>query len=455
MTFGPRGVFDPTVSANLSYDHVVSPLNTTKVAGAAEVIVPSIVLQTRYQQELPFGTSYALSFNLQRQASTQSGLLYNPALSSFFAFQVYQPLLNGFGVALNRRFITVAETNRKIVTEAFRTTLNNTLSNAANAYWDLIALRENVEVADQSVVTAQRLFNEWRQRAELDVATPLDVLSAESQLAISRVALVNARTRLQQQEALIKTLMSKVDDPALDAAALEPTDTLPDAVDAATPSLAASIVSALTNRSSLHQAQLGLQNQRIAEEFTRKNLLPTLSVYAAYDAFALNPGVAPAIRQLWRAAFPEYSVGFTFSVPVLNRAAQADDVRARLERQSAEASLARTKATIELQVRTATFSLERGRSQIDAARRAVVATQAAFEGAKSKLELGVGTPYQVALAERDLRSAQSADIQARVTYAKALVAHDITVSSFLEKNGIPFDEALRGSQFTGQLAGRP
>ena len=147
---------------------------------------------------------------------------------------------------------------------------------------------------------------------------------------------------------------------------------------------------------------------------------------------------------------PRYSIGFTFSVPVLNRAAQADDVRARLERQSAETALERTKATIELQVKTATLSLERGRSQIDASQRAVVASQSAFEGAKSKLELGVGTPYKVALAERDLRSAQSADIQARVTYAKALVAHQIAVSSFLEKNGIQFEDALRGEQFTGR-----
>ena len=453
VTLGPRGVFDPTLSANLSYDHLVSPLNTTRVAGAAQVIVPSTVLQTRYQQELPFGTSYAVSFNLQRQASTQAGLLYNPALTSFFALQVYQPLLNGFGLALNQRFVTVADTNRKIVIEAFHTTLNNTLSNAANAYWDLIALRENVVVAEQSVATAQQQYNESRQRAELDVATPLDVLSAESLLATSRVALLSARTRQQQQEALIKTLISKAADPALDTATVEPTDPLPLSGETDTPSLATSVVAALTNRSAIHQAQLGLQNQRIAEEYTRRNLLPTLSVYTAYDAYALNPRAVPAVQQLWRAAFPEYSIGFTFSVPVLNRAAQADDVRARLERQSAETALQRTKATIELQVKTATLSLERGRSQIDASQRAVVASQSAFEGAKSKLELGVGTPYQVALAERDLRSAQSADIQARVTYAKALVAHENAVSNFLEKNGVMFDDALRGSQFTGQPAG--
>ena len=455
FTLGPRGNFDPTLSANLSYDHVVSPLNTTKVAGAAHVTVPSTVLQTRFQQEFADGTSYAVSFNLQRQASTQTGLLFNPAMTSFVAVQVYQPLLNGFGIALNRRFVTVANNNRKIVLESYHTTLNNTLASAANAYWDLIALRENVRVAEQAVATAQQQYDEDRQRQELDVATPLDVLATESRLASSRVTLLTARTRVQQQEALVKTLITKVADPALDSAVIEPTDALPEPSDVEIPSVSTSIVAALSNRSAIRQASLGLQNQRIAEEYTRKNLLPTLSVFAAYDGYALGPRTSPAVRQLWAAAFPEYSVGFTFSVPVFNRAAQADDVRARLERQSAEITLQRTKAQIELQVKTATVSLERGRSQIEAARRAVASSQTAFEGAQAKLEAGVATPYQVTLAERDLRSAQSAEIQARVNYAKALVAHEVAVSNFLEKNGIVFDDALRGELLSGPLADAP
>jgi hypothetical protein len=72
---GPRGIFDPTLNVNVSYDRRVNPLNTTKVAGVTSVDVPSLVLQTRLQQELSYGTSYSVSVNLQRQQSTQTGLL--------------------------------------------------------------------------------------------------------------------------------------------------------------------------------------------------------------------------------------------------------------------------------------------------------------------------------------------------------------------------------------------
>jgi outer membrane protein TolC len=434
---------------NLSYDRVVNPLNTTKVAGTSSVTIPSTVLQTRYQQELSLGTSYAISFNLQRQVSTQAGLLYNPALSSFFAAQVYQPLLNGFGSALTRRFVTLAENDRAIVREAIHSTLNNTLANAANAYWDLIALRENVRAAEDAVATARREVDDDRQRVDLDVMTPLDLVAAESQLASTRVRLVTAQTRLQQQEVLIKNLISRTADPALDAAPIVPTDDLPGPSDIDVPPLDASLTGAMTNRSSIRQAELSLKNQRIAEEYTRKNLLPVFSVYAALNLFGLAPSTDPAIRQLLEWQRPEFSLGFTWSMPVLNRSAQADDIRARLERQEAEATLRRTRVQIQGQVQSATASLTQGRARVEASQRAVVTSRRVLEGARAKVEAGIATPYDVALAQRDVTAAEAADTQARVDYAKALVAHQLAVGGLLEKNGVTFEQALRGDLFIG------
>src|SRR5580704_10199619 len=228
VAFGPRGNFDPTLSLNLSYDHLVNPLNTARVAGVGAVTVPTTVLLTRFQQELPYGTSYSVSLNLQRQASTQQGLLFNPALTSFFALQVYQPLLNGFGLALTRRFVTLAANNQKIVRLAFESRLTDTLSTAANAYWDLIASRENLQIAEQAVVAAQQQFEGDRRRVSVGTMTPVDLLPAESQVAATRVQLVSAQTQLRQQQLIVKTLMSRTKDAALDAADVEPTDPLPD-----------------------------------------------------------------------------------------------------------------------------------------------------------------------------------------------------------------------------------
>ena len=146
IVIGARGNFDPTFSLNLSLDRVVSPLNTVRVAGTPTVTVPSTVLQTRFQQELPWGTSYSVSFNLQRQSTTQRFLLFNPAFTSYLSFQIYQPLLNGFGVALNRRFIAVAENNRKISREVFNQNLQAIISKAANWLFEFMTLSAVIRI---------------------------------------------------------------------------------------------------------------------------------------------------------------------------------------------------------------------------------------------------------------------------------------------------------------------
>jgi len=445
VTVGPRGVFDPTVSVNVSYDHLVNPLNTQKVAGVASVVVPSTVLQTRFQQELPFGTSYSVSLNLQRQISTQSGLLFNPALTSFLAIQVYQPLLNGFGAAFTKRFITLADNDRQIVREAFHTTLTNTLAAAANAYWDLIALRENVDVSQEAVLVAEEQYREDQVQVTDGTMTNIDLLSSASQLASARVRLLSAQTLEQQQEVTLKALISRASDPALDRATLEPTDALPGPTEGEVQPLRDEVSAALEKRSSIRSAELSLKNQRIAEEYTRRNLLPTLSVYGVIDLYGLAPGISPAVRDLVGVNYPEYSLGFTWSLPVFNRAAQADNIRAQLETQQAEAALERTKGQITLDVQTSAIRLTQDRAEIAAAERAVGYARTTFEGEQERLRVGISSSYRVMLAQRDLIAAQAAEIQARVNYAKALVAHEVAVGTFLEKNGVVADDAQRGT----------
>ena len=64
-----------------------------------------------------------------------------------------------------------------------------------------------------------------------------------------------------------------------------------------------------------------------------------------------------------------------------------------------------------MEIQLATASLIQGRGQVEAAHRAVVASQRAFEGEQDRLRAGISTPYRVTLAQRDLSAAQLAEIQ--------------------------------------------
>jgi outer membrane protein TolC len=172
---------------------------------------------------------------------------------------------------------------------------------------------------------------------------------------------------------------------------------------------------------------------------------PVFSVYGQANVYGLAPGTPAALRQLLRWAYPEYSFGFTWSLPVLNRAAQADDVRARLEAQESQAALLRTRQQVTVQVQNATAAVVQNRARVSASQRALVASRVASEGEEERLRFGISTPYRVMLAQRDLAAAESADVQARLNYAKSLVAYEVAIGSLLERNGIDADQALRGT----------
>lgn len=448
LTLAPRGNFDPTFLVNVSYDHLVNPLNTERVSGTPTATIPSTDLQTRVQQELPFGASYSVSFNMQMQSTTQRFLLFNPAFTSFLSVSAVQPLLNGFGVALNRRFITVAENDRKISREVFSQNLNNSLASAATLYWDYAALQEQVRVAQQAVAVSQALYEVDQKGFAAGILARLDVVQAESQVAADRRDLVTAQTNLQMQEVRLKSVISKNIGPELADAHIDATDRLPGPNEIQIPSLDEAIATATRGRASIRQAQLGIENQRIAEVFTHNNLLPTFNVFAQFNSYALTGGTNAMFRQLAQWQYPEYAVGFSLTIPIRNRSAQADDSRARLELQQAEAALQQLRRQVELAVRTAALSLIQYNAQVEAAQRLVETSEQALQGEQLRLANGLSTAYRVILAQRDLVAAQSAQTQAQVNYAKSRIAFELATGTLVEQNGISFEDAFRGSLWT-------
>jgi outer membrane protein TolC len=129
---------------------------------------------------------------------------------------------------------------------------------------------------------------------------------------------------------------------------------------------------------------------------------------------------------------------------IRNRSAQADNMRSRLEENQLELGLQRMKQQIELEVRQATISFTQGKAQVEAANEALKLASQVLDAERINLDLGVSTPYNVILRERDLASAHQAQIAASATYARALVDMHRATGSTLEENGIELNDVLIG-----------
>ena len=434
----PSGSLDPSFILNFSQDHNTSPLNTVRVSGIPIVTSDTTTVQARYVQAFTSGTNISISFNNQRQESTQLNLRFNPSVVSTFSLQFSQQLLNGFGRAANRRFLDIAENDRRMAQESIRQQVSTILAQAENAYWDLVAARENVRLAEKSLAVSQQLQEENQAREEVGKMSQLDVVTAESEVASRRRDLVVARTNLQMRELDLKNVLSKQTDAALAQAAVETVDPLPEPRPGDIPELKEALTLAQKDRPEIRLDEENILNQAIAVKYASNLLKPTLTVFGVLGSSGLwgerylpvlpNPTPVPfsggwsqALRQVRSFSYPEYAFGFSFSVPLHNSSARADSARARLEQREAETELQQTRNQVSLEVRNAVMSLNQARVQVETSHTAAVLSAQTVDAEAERLRNGVSTSYNLILKQRDLLAAQLAEVQARVNYAKALV----------------------------------
>jgi outer membrane protein len=467
FTISPRGAFDPTFIFDFSWDRTSNPLNTLVVAGSPAVTSNTTFYNFGWQQAFTTGTSFGVEFSSQRQSSTQRSLIYNPDVISRMNVTVVQQLTNGFGFEVNRRFQTVARNNLKIVRGWFEQQVNTILAQAQSSYWDLVSAQEQVMATEQALKAAQQLYEDNKRRAEIGTMAPLDVVTAEAQVASSQRDLIVSQTNLQQQELSLKIFFSKQITDVLGDAQIVATDRLPGPQDADVPALAEALSAAARNRPEMPQALGVVMNDQVAVKVTRSFLKPTFNVFGLFATAGLygnqlisNPaggfpillqgGLAQELNQFIRFRYPEYAVGFALTIPIRNRSALADNARAGLNERQAETSLQKTRNQIEVEVRAAIIGLMQAKAQVTAGLRAVDYSKQALDGEQKRLAGGTSTPYKVILAQRDLSAAELAEVQAGTSYAKAQVEMDRSMGLILEKNHIDLEDALRGRIAQGE-----
>jgi len=451
VSIGATGAFDPSVTFSTSYDRVTSPLNSLIVSGIPTTTSSAIAYSASYAQLFTTGTSYSVSLSTLRQNTTQQNILYNPDVTSRLSIGVNQPLLAGFGRMANERFMTVAKNNVGTADEVFRQQVMTSIAQLEDAYYNLRAFQENVQVAQESLGAVQKLLNDTQKQEAAGILSRLDVVTAESEVAASQRDLLVAQTNLEQQETSLKQLLSKRDDPDLDAAVVVVTDALPEPREADLPQLEKALQTALVNRPELKEAANNLLNQGIAIQYAKNNMMPSLAVFGLYAASGLQgnsktqtSGAFDALGQSFGATYPETAVGMSFGASIRNRSAQADGIRAQLERNQAEISLQNTRNQIRLQVQQSRIGLIQGKAQVEAAREATRLALQSRDAEQEKLREGLSIAYNVILKERDLVSAQYAQVQVEAAYANALVGMDQATGTTLDQNGIRLEDAISG-----------
>jgi outer membrane protein TolC len=235
------------------------------------------------------------------------------------------------------------------------------------------------------------------------------------------------------------------------------------------------------------QAELNLENVGTEVKATRNLLRPSLNLYGEFQATGiggdqhttvstgvfntgtslvfpaagsgLNPATAVGVvgsaatapgpvfmnglgtdyDTLIHAQYPTIEGGITFTLPIRNRAAEAQNATAQLNQRLQLTQYRELQNTIYVAVRNAQIALVQDRAAVAAAEEARKLAQESYDDEVKKLQLGTSTAFTVTQKQQILTAAEGTELRDRANLIEALVNFNQAMGRTLDENHIIID----------------
>ncbi len=461
----PVPQFDPVLTIGQNWQHETVPELTAFNSGLPTFVATSSTTTIGYSQGFSSGAQLTTGFNSVGEHVNATNYILNPFNTSTLNATFVQPLLRGFGPAVNRRFIRIARNNLETSDLLFLQQLIATVYGTVRLYEDLVSLGEDVKVKEETLALAERLYRDNRSQVEHGTLAAVELTRAQASVASARQDLAYSRGYFAQQELILKTFLTRrgTADPEVRSARIE--TTTPIDVPSMEPVRPAEdcVVEALHKRPELGEARLQIENSRIALRGSRNELLPEMDLVASGQNTSLsgqrNPFAGPtalppapgtiggfgtSLEQIFSGRYPTYSIGVQLSVPLRNRIARADVARDEIQIRQWDIRRQQLENQIRLEVEADVVALTQARAALDAASEARGLQEQSLKIELEKYAVGLSTTFLVIQYQTFLAQARSTEVAARNVYAKARAALERATGTIVEDHGINFQEALRG-----------
>jgi len=483
------GVYDPVMGLRAYRTKSVLPVASV-LGGTADGKLTQSELNATPQLSGAFpalGGTYALSFVNSRQTSDSSFNTLNPLYPTQLALNLNQPLWRGLHFDENRHRVQVARQNASLTEQQLRQRVTEVVTQAVQAYWELVFAWQNMAVESEAVRLAERQYASNRRQAEEGILAPIDVVTAQTQVATFQQGVLLAQQALTQAENNLKSMMlpNRVD--LLWGAALVPeTQAQPEAK---LPAFEAAVKQALAARPELAESDISIAMNMLDTRLSRENARPRIDAFANLStsglagaqlpagpnsltaAFtpmvtlldqlaALNnlPGVSnlsfgsvgippmflgsygQSLSNLASGRFPSVQVGVQVSLPIRNRTAEAQAAVSVAEGRRLRALQDQIGMAVEADVRNALEAATSARSRLEAAALARRSAEEQYSSEQRQFQAGTSTVFLVFERQTDLITARSREVRARADVAEALANLDRATARTIEARGIRLAE---------------
>ncbi len=432
------GAFLPTVNTSVNSNNQLQPPANFLIPTATRTDVVST--NAGLAQRLPwFGTSYSVSWSTTHTDSNSFLNSYNPLLQSGLGINVSQPLLRDLKIDAARQQLATSRIDRDIAGTRLQESVVHTTAAVKAAYWNLVSARANVDARRSALELAQELVRVNKAKVDVGTAPPLDLVSAQAEVAADQEQLIIAETAVKQAEDRLRMLIMDPTKRETWMTTIEAVDTPP----VATPAIdvEAAITRALSERADLQRSRKDIENAQTSVRFLGNQQLPDVRLNASYQASGLGgtqvlrtggfPGaiVGPGpvtdfgnvLSQLFGRDYPTWSVGVSVSYPVGQSSEEATYARAKLERVQADERFKGVEARAIQQIRNAAYQVEMNARRIETTRAARELAEQRLDAERKRLDVGMSTSFLVIQAQRDLAQAKTNELSAILAYDLSLV----------------------------------
>ena len=392
-----------------------------------------------FAQRLPWGGgSYNVLWNSARTNASSTLSNFNPSVSASVQGIVSQPLLRDFKIDPFRAQVTTAQRTSEIADVGLQELATTVTTAAERAYWNLVLANAAVGVQQQSLDLSLELERTNRARVDVGQSPPLDLVSAQAEVAQRRENLIIAQTQARQAEDSLRILILDPARPDYWSVRLQPGDIVPPV--GPVPDVEAAVRNALNQRTDLQRTKKQIQIAETQVSLARNQVLPDVRLNAEYLTNGLggtellrtggfpgtvSPGPATAygdvLRQVFASDYPTWTVGVSVSYPLGHSADQAALVQSQLSREQSLARLRSAELHVVRDVRQAALDLDQNRQRIDTTRAARELEEQRLDAEQKRFEVGMSTNFNVIQAQRDLAVARNNELQAQLDYQLALI----------------------------------
>jgi outer membrane protein TolC len=402
----------------------------------------------------PWGGILSLSMNNGLTDTNQVGNTINPRYSTSLQLSLTQPLLRDFGAKMANRDILIARNSLDISEFQLSKTVQDTIYSVTQAYWNLVYGIENMKVQLSSLQLAKDFLAANERKVEIGQMAPLDVYSAQAQVANIEATIISAESALKAYEDNLKLLLNYSPEEEAGIKSLVPVDQ-PEFT-AHPVDLAQALTIAMEKRPDLRMSKIDMKTQELNLAYAKNQLLPSLNLSAGYSGAGLsgtqliydgNPlfgvitnripgGFSDALKDTLAFKYPNWNIGLTLDISLSNFITKSAYALAQVSMKTAVLNQQSLEKTALNEVRSAVRQMQTSYKLVQANQvaRDLAEKKLAAEG--EKLRVGQSTNYIVLQYQRDLGTARSAELQAIINYSVAQTALDRAMGTLLETKAI-------------------